>query len=98
MSLLLEGASLPFRANADRRHRIPKRKHRVTNSAAYDETLRRRGSLTVWFTGEAIAACRAEARTTRGGSQCEDGDEQRYPLVSAPMFYVSMSGHVALDS
>jgi Transposase DDE domain len=29
--------------------------------------LRRRGSLTVWFTDEAIAAWRAEPRTTPGG-------------------------------
>ena len=29
--------------------------------------LRRRGSLTVWFTEEAIEAWKAEPRTTRGG-------------------------------
>ena len=39
----------------------------MTNSAAYDEALRRRGSLTVWFTDAAIAAWKAEPRTTRGG-------------------------------
>jgi hypothetical protein len=39
----------------------------VTNWAAYDAALRARGSLTVWFTPEAIAAWRAEPRTTRGG-------------------------------
>jgi hypothetical protein len=52
---------------ADRRHRIPKQRHRVTNWAAYDAGLRARGSLTVWFTAEAVAAWNAEARTTRGG-------------------------------
>jgi Transposase DDE domain len=52
---------------ADRRHRITKRRHRVTNWAAYDAGLRARGSLTVWFTAEAAAAWNAEARTTRGG-------------------------------
>jgi hypothetical protein len=31
----------------------------VTNWAAYDASLRQRGSLTVWFTDEAIAAWRA---------------------------------------
>ena len=35
--------------------------------AEYDAALRQRGSLTVWFTEEAIAAWRAEPRTTRGG-------------------------------
>lgn len=39
----------------------------MTNSAAYDAALRQRGSLTVWFTDAAIAAWKAEPRTTRGG-------------------------------
>lgn len=47
---------LPFKLNADRGHHIPKQKHRVTNSAAYDAALRQRGSLTVWFTEEAVAS------------------------------------------
>src|SRR5215211_6746302 len=42
-------------------------KHKVTNWPAYDASLRQRGSLTVWFTDEAIAAWTAEPRTTRGG-------------------------------
>jgi hypothetical protein len=58
---------VPFKANADRRHHIPKQRHRVTNWAAYDAGLRARGSLTVWFTTEAIEAWRAEPRTGRGG-------------------------------
>ena len=58
---------MPFKANANRRHHIPKQRHRVTNSAAYDAALRQRGSLTVWFTDAAIAAWKAEPRTTRGG-------------------------------
>jgi hypothetical protein len=39
----------------------------VTNWPAYDAALRQRGSLTVWFTDEAVAAWRAEPRTTPGG-------------------------------
>ena len=58
---------MPFKANADRRHHIPKQRHRVTNSAVYDAALRQRGSLTVWFTEAAVAAWRAEPQTTRGG-------------------------------
>jgi DDE family transposase len=58
---------LPFEAQADRRHHIPKQRHRVTNWAEYDAGLRARGSLTVWFTPEAIEGWRAEARTGRGG-------------------------------
>jgi hypothetical protein len=58
---------MPFKANADRRHHVPKQKRKVTNWATYDASLHRRGSLTVWFTEEAIAAWRAEPRMTRGG-------------------------------
>ena len=60
---------MPFKANAERRHHIPKQRHRVTNSAAYDAALRQRGSLTVWFTDAAIAAWKSEPRTTRGGQR-----------------------------
>jgi hypothetical protein len=58
---------MPFKANAARRHRIPKQRRRVTNWAEYDAALRQRGSLTVWFSEEAVATWRAEPRTTRGG-------------------------------
>jgi Transposase DDE domain len=58
---------VPFKLNAARRHHIPKQKHKVTNWAEYDAALRQRGSLTVWFTDAAIAAWRAEPRTTPGG-------------------------------
>ncbi len=59
--------ALPFKLNQDRRHRIPKQKHKVTNWREYDESLCRRGSLTVWFSDEAVRAWRAEPRTSRGG-------------------------------
>src|SRR3982751_6775876 len=58
---------MPFKANADRRHHIPKQRRRITNWAEDDPALRQRGSLTVWFTQEAIPAWRAEPRTTPGG-------------------------------
>jgi hypothetical protein len=58
---------MPFKVNAARRHHIPKQKRRVTNWAAYDASLRQRGSLTIWFSDAAIAAWRAEPRTSRGG-------------------------------
>ena len=61
--------AVPFKANAERRHHIPKQRHRVINTAAYDLALRQRGSLTVWFTEAAIEAWRAEPRTTRGGQR-----------------------------
>src|SRR5829696_114403 len=67
------GSPMPFKANTDRRHHIPKQQRRVTNWAEHDAALRQRGSLTVWFTEEAIAAWHAEPRTTPGG-QPHDSD------------------------
>jgi hypothetical protein len=50
---------LPFKLNKDRCHHIPKQKRKIMNSAAYDAALRQRGSLTIWFTEEAVVAWRA---------------------------------------
>jgi len=58
---------LPFKLNQNRRCHIPRARRRVTNWPAYDASLRQRGSLTVWFTDEAVAAWAADPRTTRGG-------------------------------
>ena len=58
---------MPFKAKAACRRHIPKQQHKVANWAAYDAALRQRGSLTIWFTDAAIAAWRAEPRSTPGG-------------------------------
>ncbi len=58
---------MPFKLNQDRRHHIPRQRHRVTNWPVYEAGLRQRGSLTVWFSDEAVAAWAAEPRTTHGG-------------------------------
>jgi hypothetical protein len=58
---------MPHKYNADRRHHIPRARYKVTNWKAYEAGLRQRGSLTIWFTGEAIAAWQAAPRTTPGG-------------------------------
>jgi Transposase DDE domain len=58
---------VPFKANAARRHHIPRQRHKIQNWAEYDAALRQRGSLTVWFTEAAVAAWQAEPRTTPGG-------------------------------
>ena len=59
---------MPFKANADGRHHIPKQKHKVTNWSAYDASLRQRGSLTVWFTDKAIAGWRPSHGSPRAAS------------------------------
>ena len=58
---------MPHKFNADRRDKIPKQRHRVTNWAEYNEGLRRRGDLTVWISEDALALWSAPRRTTRGG-------------------------------
>jgi hypothetical protein len=58
---------MPFKANAARRHHIPRQTRKVTNWADYNASLRQRGSLTLWFSEEAIAGWRAVPRTTPGG-------------------------------
>jgi hypothetical protein len=42
------------RHNADRRHHIPKMKFKVETWPEYEAGLRRRGSLTLWITDEAL--------------------------------------------
>jgi len=58
---------MPFKHNASRRHRIGKMKFQVTNWAEYEAGLRRRGSLMLWMTPEALSSWQAPKRTTRGG-------------------------------
>jgi IS5 family transposase len=58
---------MPHKYSADRRHRISRTRYKVTNWQTYEAGLRQRGSLTIWFTDEAIAAWRATPRTTPGG-------------------------------
>ncbi len=58
---------MPNKHNDDRRRHIPQMRFQVTNWAAYEAGLRRRGSLTLWVSEEAIAAWCAALRTTPGG-------------------------------
>ena len=58
---------MPYKFNADRRDKIPKQKHRVTNWSTYNEGLRQRGDLTVWVSEDALDLWSAPRRTTRGG-------------------------------
>src|SRR3954447_16590560 len=58
---------MPHKYNADRRHHIPRARYKVTNWRDYEAGLRQRGSLTIWFSEETIAAWRAVPRTTPGG-------------------------------
>ena len=58
---------MPYKANADRHHKIPRARYRVTNRPDYDAALVRRSSLTLWVTEEALAAWQAPMTGKRGG-------------------------------
>jgi hypothetical protein len=58
---------MPFKHHAAHRDRFPRAKYHVTNWSAHEAGLRQRGSLTVWFSEDAVAGWRAEARRTPGG-------------------------------
>ncbi len=58
---------MPHKYNADRHHRIPKARYKVTNWRDYEAGLRKRGSLTIWFSDDAVEAWQAAPRTTPGG-------------------------------
>jgi Transposase DDE domain len=58
---------MPFKHNTSRRHQIETMKFRVSNRREYEAGLRRRGSLTLWVTPEALSKWQAPRRKTRGG-------------------------------
>lgn len=58
---------MPYKFNESRRHKFSKARYQVTNWPDYEAALVRRGSLTVWFTEETVAAWHAPATGQRGG-------------------------------
>jgi len=58
---------VPFKANAERRHHIPKQRHRTTNSATYDAALRQRGSLTLYQVSDPVGSFIADGAYDQGG-------------------------------
>ena len=58
---------MPHKFKTSRRHKFAKKKYRVTNWCGYNESLRNRGDLTVWITGDARKHWAAARRRSRGG-------------------------------
>jgi len=58
---------MPHKFNASRRHKFAMKRYRVTNWAEYNESLRNRGDLTIWITGDARTHWAAPRRGSRGG-------------------------------
>ncbi len=59
---------MPLKFHSRGRRHIPRQKYRVTNWRDYD-ALRNRGSLTIWFTEDAIAHWLAQPRITPSGQR-----------------------------
>ncbi len=57
---------MPFKHNAERRHKFDKAEYKVTNWSAYNESLRRRGDITVWVDDSVADAWFAPASNRRG--------------------------------
>lgn len=60
---------MPFKFNAVRRGKFAKPKYRVTNWAGYNEALRQRGDVTVWFGEDVVSRWSAERSGKRGAQQ-----------------------------
>ena len=60
---------MPHKFNEGRRHKFERAKHRVTNWPEYNESLRRRGDITVWFDLNTVGDWVAPRRKTRGGQK-----------------------------
>ncbi len=67
---------MPFKHNATRRDKFEMAKYRVTNWPEYNEALRQRGDVTVWFSEDAVSGWCAPRSGKRGG--------QRQYSVSTP--------------
>ena len=57
---------MPYKHNEKRRHKIQKSRYKVTNWKEYNDALRKRGDITVWFTEEAIQGWHPEKSGKRG--------------------------------
>ncbi len=58
---------MPHKFNDARRHKFDKKRYRVRNWSAYNESLRQRGDLRIWVSEEVIELWSAPRRATRGG-------------------------------
>lgn len=58
---------MPHKFNADRRGKFPRLKYTVANWPEYNEALRARGDVTIWFEHGSAGKWRAPQRKERGG-------------------------------
>jgi hypothetical protein len=88
---------MPYTFNESRRHKTPTAKYRVTNWPEYDTALVKRGSLTVWFTQEAVAVWRAPAPGQRGGQRIHSPLAIKTGLALRLVFHHPLRHVLAID-
>jgi|GEM_PF-1524293 len=64
-----KSSQFPTNITRVRRHKFSKPKYKVTNWTEYNDALRRRGDITIWFTEEAIEQWRPVKLGARGRPQ-----------------------------
>ena len=69
----------------------------MTNWSAYEAGLRQRGSLTIWFTEEAIAAWQAAPRTTPDGQAHYSDLAIETSLILRTVFHQALRQTEGLD-
>ncbi len=60
---------MPYKFNNDRRHKFDKANYKVRNRPEYNESLKNRGSLTLWISDEAIKEWHPENEDKKRGGQ-----------------------------
>lgn len=60
---------MPYKHAESRRHKFTKPKYKVTNWPQYNDSLRKRGDITIWFTESAISQWRPAKTGARGRPQ-----------------------------
>jgi len=60
---------VPYKLRNDRRHKFEKTRYQINNWPAYNEALKKRGSVTLWFSDKIIKAwySKRNKRKNRGG-------------------------------
>jgi len=60
---------MPYKQNDDRRHKFDKAKYKVTNWSEYNDSLKNRFNITIWFSDEAIESWHPEIKNKKRGAQ-----------------------------
>ncbi len=60
---------MPHKFNAARRHKFEAARYRVSNWKDYNESLRRRGDVTIWISGDVCRLWAAPRRVSPGGQR-----------------------------